>query len=232
MPTCPRWGRRSSPWPTATAELAAERRRRTCGRDVGRSRAAVRPLPGTGAKRCARRHGLDAAPGPAHRPRRQHRRRLGRRWHRPAGGIAAAEGDGFRRSYCTRPRPLRRRRQAGVGGTFEAAVGGAVDTLHGEPVHGSRRGEVAARREVDRDRSPARRPARERPGADRRHRPRRRQHAGAELAPHAAVQPGATRRASASIRERCRSSWSRPRSRTRPPTSRSPARSSRWTRPA
>ena len=49
--------------------------------------------------------------------------------------LLRAEGEGFRRACCT-PRPrCEQAKTAGVGGTFEVTVGGAVDRLHGEPVH-------------------------------------------------------------------------------------------------
>ena len=137
---------------------------------------------------------------------------------------------GCRRAATPRRRSGRRRRP-GSGGAFEAAVGGEVDRLHGEPVHV--RGTVRSLHDGKwiEDRGPARRPAAERPGADRGDRPRRRQHARAELAPHPAVQPRANSRASASTRERRRSSWSRRRWRTRRLMPRSRARSSPWIHP-
>ena len=89
------------------------------------------------------------------------------------------------------PKAVELAQAAGAGGTFEAAVGGAVDRLHGEPVHV--RGVVKSLHDGKWVETEARHGGRRDndQGPTAVDQPRRRQHAGAQLAPHPAVQPRA-----------------------------------------
>ena len=92
------------------------------------------------------------------------------------------------------PAAVAQAKDVGVGGTVEVTVGGS-DRPAARPAGArARHGAVAARRQVGGGRSAPRRTAAERPGTHGRSRPGRRQPAGAEYAPHPAVQPRATHR--------------------------------------
>ena len=152
---------------------------------------ALRPLPGPGRGGAHARLPPIEAPGRPRRPRRQHRRRLGRGRHGPAGGADPAAGDGAVVSCSTtRTRSRSQGRQVPEAAS-KCAVGGRVDQLHGDPVRVRGRGAVAARRDLGRRPGPARRAPVQRPGPTAVVTIDGRQHAGAELAAHAAVQPGA-----------------------------------------